>query len=290
MTLSFEGGKIIFGADLKISMAPRFGEVSNYIKELDVDKVLLDASKAYWVSPFTACWLASLCDTILESGRTIEILPPSRDNARHQWNNLGIDEYLGKPLRLSKFRQHPAFAVTKLTEPSYPLASNVTKMLAEPLKGVGNFYKALLFTIREIIENCFEHGKTDHCYMCAYSIPSKNVVRLCILDGGIGIPASLRLNRKFSQNEDDLDLVEQALEYGVSSKTEDRGIGMYILRDVVENNSGKLSICSGKAFMEISDELVKRDLEISYPGTAIELMLKTKRDFYYIDAASWDEL
>lgn len=170
------------------------------------------------------------------------------------------------------------------------MAGEVTGLLTKNLRGVENFHKALHFAIREIIENAFEHGQTDHCYMCAYSVPSKQIVRLCILDTGIGIPKSMRSNKAYSHIEDDWKIVEKASEYGVSSKAAERGIGLYLLRDVAQKNEAELTILSGMANIDISQGVEHNPMYWPFNGTAIELKLRTRKDFYYTDVATWEAL
>ncbi|HHC25486.1 MAG TPA: ATP-binding protein [Desulfobacterales bacterium] len=284
-------GHFVLPADLKISRAPVLTSIFDKALHCAEKTIVIDASNVWWISPFTACWLTALWDKIRAIGKTCKIIPPSfHDNARNQFLGLGIEQYLNPEASQTLPKRFSTFPVRKLIEPNYPLAGQVTRILTEKLRGVENFHKALHFAIREIIENAFEHGQTDHCYMCAYSVPNKQIVRLCILDTGIGIPQSMRSNRRYSQLTDDLDVVERSSEYGVSSKAEDRGIGLYLLRDVAEKNEAELTVLSGTAKIDISQKVKRTRLNTPFPGTAIKLMLKTRREFYYIDVADWEAL
>ncbi len=253
-------------------------------------KVIIDASRVYWVSPFTACWFAALKDELNGTGKELVVVPPERENALHQFFGLGIKHYFRPEMKYTAPKNFSTVPVTKLTEPSYPLAGRVTRLLTEKLRGGENFHKALHFAIREVIENAFEHGQTDHCYMCAYSVPSKRIVRLCILDAGIGIPSSMRQSERYRRLTDDCDTVIKASEYGVSSKEEERGIGLYLLRDVAEKNEAELTILSGRAKVDISKSVESSTLDVGFPGTVVKFKLKTKRDFYYISVADWEAL
>ena len=281
---------INLGSDGKFSAADKLAGIYRDLLQGSETEYLVDASRIYWVSPFTACWFGALNDQAALRGCSLKIIEPKRDNALHQWHNLGISKYLGLSEEVKPASNLPSFPITKLTEPSYPLAGKVIKILTSDLRGAENFHKALHFAIREIIENAFEHGQTNHCYMCAYSVPTKKIVRLCILDSGIGIPDSIRTNQRYNDIQNDVEAVELASNYGVSSKSEDRGIGLYILRDVVEKNEGSLSILSGNALVEFTSEVKGKSLTVPFSGTVIKLTLRTRREFYYIDLASWEEL
>ncbi|MFH1734494.1 MAG: ATP-binding protein, partial [bacterium] len=245
-------GHFVLPADLKISNANILSRIFNEVIAHSGDKLRIDCSKAYWISPFTVCWLAALVDNLRNIGKTGKIIVPKRESAKHQFDNLGVIPYLAPKRDSRSHRGTKGFSVTKLTEPSYSLAGRVVRLLTENLKGVENFHKALHFAIREVIENAFEHGQTDHCYMCAYSVPSKQLVRLCILDTGVGIPQSMISSGKYADIKDDLEAVDKASQKYVSSKSEDRGIGLYILRDVAEKNDATLTIVSGRAKLDIS--------------------------------------
>ncbi len=159
--------EIVIPADPKYSSAEKLIDVFNLIVCSETDDLVVNASNVYWVSPFTACWIAALkdkCDTL---GKKIQIIDPIRDNAIHQWKNLGIKKYLGFTKESEPLSRQPAVEVTKLKEPSYPFAGKILRILSDALNPVENFNKALHFAIRETIENCFEHDETDHCYVCA---------------------------------------------------------------------------------------------------------------------------
>jgi hypothetical protein len=283
-------GYYLLPADATISHASVMTNIFVEALRSNEEEIVIDASKIYWISPFTACWFAALKDNFEALNKSYFVDPPKRENAWHQFDGLGIAKYILPDWEAEPPKWFSTFPVTKLTEPSYPLAGQVVKILTEKLRGVENFHKALHFAVREIIENAFEHGKTDHCYMCAYSVPSKRLVRLCILDTGIGIPNSIRSSKKYNNLKDDIQAVEKASEYGVSSKSEERGIGLYLLRDVAEKNEAVLSILSGKAKVDISNTIEKTPLDIGFPGTVVKLMLRTRKDFYYTDVTGWDAL
>lgn len=282
--------KVVLGADGKFSAAKKFTEVYNNLIESNQSEFLIDASQIYWVSPYTACWFAAVKDKLESAGKILHVIEPERYNALHQWHNLGISKYLGLSKNIKSLPNLPAFPVIRQNEPSYPLAGKIKDVLTANMRGVENFHKALHFAVRETIENSFEHGLTDHCYICAYSVPTKNIVRLCILDTGIGIPDSIRSSKRFSSDLSDIEAVELASEYGVSSKEEDRGIGLYLMRDVAEKNEGSLSILSGNALIEISSTIERVTLGTKFHGVVLKFVLRTKKDFYYIDTAGWEAL
>ncbi len=106
----------------------------------------------------------------------------------------------------------------------------------------------------------------------------------------MGIPDSLRSNPKWEDISNDLEAVKRATEYGVSSKSEDRGIGLYILKDFVEKNKGELSIISGRAHINLAGSLKDSRLSDQFHGTIVKLELRSRQDFFYIDTSAWEAL
>lgn len=69
----------VLPADSKISR----GDILFYIYGValylkDISKITIDASRVYWISPFTACWFAALHDELAAIGRKYELVPPGR--------------------------------------------------------------------------------------------------------------------------------------------------------------------------------------------------------------------
>ena len=63
-----------------------------------------------------------------------------------------------------------------------------------------------------------------------------------------------------------------------------------LLRDVAEKNEAELTILSGNAKLDITSSVRKTHLLVRFPGTAIKLMLRTRKDFKYLSVAEWEAL
>lgn len=61
--MSSEGYSVL-PADSKISSVEKLFEIYNCALECTEKKIILDASNVYWISPFSACLIASLYDRL----------------------------------------------------------------------------------------------------------------------------------------------------------------------------------------------------------------------------------
>lgn len=72
-----------------------------------------------------------------------------------------------------------------------------------------------------------------------------------VADAGIGIPSSLRKNRRYEQVANDDEAVALATEPDVTGTMENRGVGLYHVKERVLAYRGELSIISGGGFFMI---------------------------------------
>jgi sensor histidine kinase regulating citrate/malate metabolism len=104
---------------------------------------------------------------------------------------------------------------------------------------------------------------------------NRNVVKIAVMDVGVGFRKSLSHRFKL---KGDLDAIDHALLHGASRyEDEGRGHGLAAVRRFVEQWQGKLSIRSGTARLSIIPTWARgaaqeRNL-ISFPGSQINIML-----------------
>lgn len=135
-----------------------------------------------------------------------------------------------------------------------------------------------IVALSEVCQNILEHSeKTGFVGIQKYHFQNlnKNVVKIAVMDIGIGFKKSLseRLELK-----DDLDAIEKALLHGASRYADrGRGHGLASVRRFVHQWDGKLSIRSGTAKLAIIPSWArgkKREVNLSYfPGAQINILL-----------------
>jgi anti-sigma regulatory factor (Ser/Thr protein kinase) len=141
-----------------------------------------------------------------------------------------------------------------------------------------------IVALSEVCQNILEHSQNIgyvgiQKYFYAKSL-AKNVVKIAVMDLGIGIKNSLspRFSSACGEEWTDLLAIEKALLHG-ASRYEDigRGHGLTAVRKFVHEWNGKISIRSGNAKFSLlpSWETGSRRLSgvASFPGTQISLVL-----------------
>ncbi len=141
-----------------------------------------------------------------------------------------------------------------------------------------------IVALSEVCQNILEHSQNVgyvgiQKYFYAKSL-AKNVVRIAVMDLGIGIKNSLspRFQSVYGEEWSDLLAIERALLHG-ASRYEDvgRGHGLTAVRKFVRKWNGKISIRSGTAKLSLLPSWEKGSRRLSgvpfFPGTQISLVL-----------------
>ncbi len=135
-----------------------------------------------------------------------------------------------------------------------------------------------IVALSEVCQNILEHSEgTGFVGIQKYHFQNmnKNVVKIAVMDIGIGFRESLSGRLKL---KDDLDAIEKALLHGASRYSDKgRGHGLAAVRRFVNQWNGKLSIRSGTAKLSIIPDWAwgkEREINLAYfPGAQINIML-----------------
>ena len=141
-------------------------------------------------------------------------------------------------------------------------------------RAIGGFIVAL----SEVCQNIIEHSENKGfvgIQKYRFQNLNKNVVKIAVMDIGIGFRKSLSGRFKL---RGDLDAIDRALLHGASRyEDEGRGHGLAAVRRFVNQWRGKLSIRSGTAKLSLIPEWSRgnekeRNL-IAFPGSQINILL-----------------
>ena len=135
-----------------------------------------------------------------------------------------------------------------------------------------------IVALSEVCQNIIEHSENrGFVGIQKYRFPSlgKNIVKIAVMDAGIGFRRSLASRLKL---KGDLDAIEQALLHGASRHDDEgRGHGLAAVRRFVTQWQGRLSIRSGTARLSIIPDWARgREREmhlINFPGSQINVLL-----------------
>ncbi|HNR88162.1 MAG TPA: ATP-binding protein [Spirochaetota bacterium] len=134
--------------------------------------------------------------------------------------------------------------------------------------------------ISEICQNIFEHSlDSGYCAMQTYASGSEHIVRLAIVDSGIGIRESFARNKEI-EFESSAKLIEQALMTPISSKRP-FGYGLCQVNTLMEKLKGSIFIRSENASIAVMYNrkherkpytFMRNDLA-AFPGTQLSISL-----------------
>jgi hypothetical protein len=251
----------------------------------------IDASATEWFGPLGTTLLAlAIARRVAKGGSPPTFIAPVADDARHFLDDVGIERYLegrGAELEASPSTGTREMRQLVALDPVY--IQQVADMLAERVPGMGERVRHFIeLCLKELLQNVFEHapetpgGRVD-CFLHARWYKREGNVRLAVVDGGIGIPAALRREQvRGLQRSKDADVVVAAvIQEGLTSAKGRRGLGLKLIRDIVTQRDGSLTILShtAKVTFERDGRVMKgRKLPVFFRGTAIEIDFRPHKD------------
>lgn len=163
------------------------------------------------------------------------------------------------------------FIVSKVRERAHTI-------LERHLHYEGRAIDGFIVALSEVCQNILEHSEdTGFVGIQKYHFQrlNKNVVKIAVMDLGIGFKRSLEERFKI---KDDLEAIDKALFHGVSRYADKgRGHGLAAVRRFVNEWNGRLSIRSGRAKLSVIPEWSwgrKRERNLTFfPGAQINIML-----------------
>ncbi|KIL72504.1 hypothetical protein [Bacillus badius] len=142
--------------------------------------------------------------------------------------------------------------------------------------------------IGELFNNIKDHSTENIGCLCAQHYPSKNEIKIAISDFGVGIPSNIR---KVHNPKTDSEALELAIQDKVTSKTSPRNLGAglhTLITNVVQQNKGIVHLISNYGILSCTRgyngvNTFPRDGDGFYPGTFIEVVLKTDTIYAILD-------
>jgi anti-sigma regulatory factor (Ser/Thr protein kinase) len=151
-------------------------------------------------------------------------------------------------------------------------------ILATHLRYDDRAINGFIVALSEVCQNIIEHSETTGyvgIQKYRYQRMNKNVVKIAVMDVGIGFRKSL--SRRFKL-KGDLDAIDHALLHGASRyEDEGRGHGLAAVRRFAEQWQGKFSIRSGTARLSIIPPWARSAQErnlISFPEARLSSSLE----------------
>jgi anti-sigma regulatory factor (Ser/Thr protein kinase) len=164
---------------------------------------------------------------------------------------------------------------------SFVYIENLINWLSERLHLSKATLSGLKVCLQELFNNIKDHASEDTGCIFVQHHPKPRQIKIVVSDFGVGIPANVRT---IIANISDGDAIKKATEEGFTTKPggRNRGAGLDILTlNVVKTNQGTVHIHSLNGIFSAFpggtgiQTHIKASRDGTYPGTLIQLMLRT---------------
>lgn len=146
---------------------------------------------------------------------------------------------------------------------------------------------AIVGRVWEIYANAFEHGQSPiGIFSCCQHYPNKHELKLSVVDFGVGIPSNVRMFFKHDPRAHSLNAascLKWAFQRGTTTKPNNRGLGLDLLKEFVKINKGKLEVFSHEGYAIIDskrEEFLNRST--FFEGTLINITFICDESYYHL--------
>ncbi len=145
------------------------------------------------------------------------------------------------------------------------------------------FFNCIEYSISELGNNTVQHAQSTNSYINAQYSEYPDLIRVAIVDNGIGIKESFFINDSPHKESiiTHLDAILKALEPEASSKkhlniwgeSPNAGVGLTLLKSISEKINGTFIMFTGNAFYSLDEEEIF-DEELAFQGTLCSFTFK----------------
>lgn len=161
------------------------------------------------------------------------------------------------------------------------LSTEIAECIAPELKDEDEpeklgFFNCIEYSVSELGNNTVQHSKSSVSFVNAQYSAYPDLIRVAIVDNGIGIKESFFVNASpYAEYIDThLDAIHKALEPETSSKTHlsiwgesaNAGVGLTLLKAISEKLGGTFTIFTGNAYYSLDEEEIFDD-DLYFNGT-----------------------
>ena len=260
-----------------------FSELGDKMLNLDLlsnsgyEKITFDLSKLKFVTPSGLCYLIASIQTLTNiiGKENFEIIMPNNNSTNNYLTRMNFletlglkdDNYINKNDCSNRLIELQKISMTDRCD--WQITENLTNVLESqlPVNNQG-ILKAVSYAIGEIVDNTLRHSQSPiGGYICAQTYPNKNKLEICIIDCGIGIVVSLKVENdvhkeKISKFKSDSEFIQYSIEKGVTSKTQQKfgetghsGEGLFFTSEFIKENNGRMKVISDNGMLLIDSKV-----------------------------------
>lgn len=237
--------------------------------------VILDASRCERFGPLGVALAAASLARRRQSGLpVVKFVAPRDPGARTFLREVGFERALRGTAERADSRNTLELRQLHALDPTY--IDEVSGLLAERVPGFPERVRFLIdLCLKELLQNVFEWARSPiGCFVQTRWHARDRNLRLALVDGGIGIPASLRSHKiqNLQRERDEEIIVAAVMRKGLSARRgRPGGLGLKTIREIATDRLGKLTVVSQGAKVTFRSDGPRPARTLQWRGTAIEI-------------------
>lgn len=254
-------------------------EFSHFLENTDCNRLILDMSDVSFIASnqfaVLGCLLKRFMDTHPNSFISINnlqnpIIEMIRKNGFYS-HFVGIEPL---PDTHNTVVPYKVFNVTEIRE--YEAYLTLKIFSRDDLPVMSGLYKNMIQDyLLEVFKNVVDHTSSTKVFTCGQFFPKKKLLYFTIVDSGETIPYNVSNYFNKINCPQPSNVLSWVLQEGTTTLADKapRGVGLFLIKDFIQINRGKLYIISGNESytLSFSSENFSR-LQHSFPGTIVTLV------------------
>lgn len=254
--------------------------------------IRIDFQDVTYLTPLTTIFLITKIYEWNKSSQVVDFINFTTCNAFKYLQRMNffslcgitLDEDFLRHSSKGKFVEIKSVRNSDIGELSTEIAECIAPELKDEIdsKKLG-FFNCIEYSISELGNNIVQHAQSTNSFVNAQYTEYKDLIRVAIIDNGIGIKESFFVNNSPHKDfiNSHLDAINKALEIETSSKTHlniwgessNAGVGLTLLKSIAEKIQGDFIIFSGNGYYSLEEqELFEENL--SFNGTLCSFTFK----------------
>lgn len=206
-------------------------------------------------------------------------LSPTDPSVRHYIRRMDLFKGLVEWTNPEPFARHEPQGFTPLV--SFEVGEAAVVAARDLTKSVGGdeeTQRALKWALSELTENVVFHANAPWGGVACAQSWRPGVVELAIADRGRGIPASLRENPRHATLTDEEALMAAVVRHISGLEDTARGLGLWLVSQMVEVNGGQLEVrCGARRLSQSGPLCTVGQTRAVWPGTLVVVTLDKRR-------------
>lgn len=263
------------------------------------DIIILDFSSAGFIRNNYLSIIGLALEMKIKENKQVQIIEPIKSKVQESLENIGfLSHYKNNMLNVKIDDTMVRYTNIDLNDWD-GLHDFYTYFEQQLNKNVNNLSSELsnkiIQKIFELFSNVFRHSNSELGFFCSGQFyPDNHKFYFTIVDGGVTIKNNvnnylrnifdtnkgLKNILKKYENKDGNEAIKWAL-VGNHSTTGEGGLGLSLLKELIEKSKGTLEIISNDGCYCIKDGIEQKEVNNNFNGTIISIGLNTNESTYY---------